>query len=173
VRADTRAIARGDRQAFARFYEAWFDRTYAAAKRLTGRDESFCLDVVQETMLRVIRSMRELNGAAELSVWMNRAVHSAAVDLLRKDSRRIRREAAMDTHATASAAEADDRIEWLLARMAELPSGDGALIAMRFGADQSLDSVGAASGMSGDAAHGRIRRAIAKLRRWAREGDRE
>ena len=173
IRATTRAIARGDREALGMLYEAWFERTYAAARRLTGRDESFCLDVVQETMLRVIRSMKELQGAAELGVWMDRAVHSAAVDLLRKDSRRIRREATRDGRLEQVAADVDDRIEWVLARMAELPAGESTLVALRLGGDRSLESVGAATGISGDAAHGRIRRALARLRRWAREDGHE
>ncbi|MBX3375552.1 MAG: sigma-70 family RNA polymerase sigma factor [Phycisphaeraceae bacterium] len=169
IRATTRAIARGDRQALGMFYERWFERTYAAARRLTGRDESFCLDVVQETMLRVIRSMKELQGAAELGAWMDRAVHSAAIDLLRRESRRIRREAKRGGHSEQVAADVDDRIEWVLARMAELPAGESTLVALRLGGDQSLESVGAATGLSGHAAQGRIRRTLARLRRWARE----
>ena len=49
----TAAIARGDSAAFARFYEARFDRAFATARDLTGRDEAFCLDVVQDAMIRV------------------------------------------------------------------------------------------------------------------------
>src|SRR5688572_24902887 len=78
----TAAIARGDRAAFGEFYEAWFDRCYAMARGMSGRDESACLDIVQEAMLRVVRRMRPLPDAAALEAWMRRVVRSAAVDSL-------------------------------------------------------------------------------------------
>ena len=56
----TAAIARGDPTAFGRFYELWFDPALALARSISGRDESFCLDVVQDCMLRVVRSMKPL-----------------------------------------------------------------------------------------------------------------
>jgi hypothetical protein len=63
----TRAIARGDRDALATFYNAWFDRSYAAARRLTGRDESFCLDVVRGSAGRQTGSRRF--GASRPQRW--------------------------------------------------------------------------------------------------------
>lgn len=172
VQATTRAIARGDRDALGQFYEAWFNPCYAMARSLTGRDESFCLDVVQETMLRVIRSMREIQSSPALHAWMKRAVHSAALDLLRREARRLRREHLRGASQERAAA-ADDRIAWVAARLAELPAGDGALVSLRLARGQTLESAGAATGLTGDAAHGRIRRALAKLKRWAREGGHE
>jgi len=41
----TAAIRRGDPEAFAVLYDAWFDRAYAIARTLTRRDESSCLDI--------------------------------------------------------------------------------------------------------------------------------
>src|SRR5690606_3993650 len=49
----TSAIARGDTEAFAQFYEIWFDRLVHMTRSITGRDESFCLDVTQDAMLRI------------------------------------------------------------------------------------------------------------------------
>ena len=54
----TALIARGDERAFATFYELWFDRALALARSISRRDESFCLDVVQDCMLRVVRMKR-------------------------------------------------------------------------------------------------------------------
>ena len=69
VQSTTAAVARGDRGALAELYERWFDECYRIARGLTRRDESFCLDVVQETMLRVIRSLRRLETEAQLRAW--------------------------------------------------------------------------------------------------------
>ncbi len=168
VRRTTAAVAKGDRAALAVLYEAWFDRCYGVARSITGRDESFCLDVVQEAMLRVIRSLPRLETSEQLEAWMIRTVHTAALDLLRKDSRRLRREIARGSAASSIQVNAtDDAITWVLAKLAEMP--DRSLVGMRIAQGRSLDAVGAAAGVSGDAAHGRIRRTLARLRRLGRE----
>ena len=92
VRSLTRAIARGDTEAFGEFYEAWFDRTFAMARSVSRRDESFCLDIVQDTMLRVVRYMKPLATEESLGNWMGRAVLSATIDRLRREKRRPERE---------------------------------------------------------------------------------
>lgn len=168
----TAAVARGDRAALAEFYELWFDRAYLLARSITRRDESFCLDVVQEGMLRIVRSVRPMGSHADLERWMVRVIHTAALDLLRREARRARREKrpmpALLPDGAAVAATAD-QIAWLRDRLRDLPPEDGQLLAARFVADRSLDEAGAAAGMSGDAAHGRIRRALNRLRSWAKE----
>jgi len=166
----TTAISRGDRAALAALYEVWFDRCYALARTLTGRDESFCLDVVQDAMLRVIRSIKPLSTQSDLSAWMTRVVHTAALDLLRRESRRLKRESARtEAGSSPSTAATEDRIAWVLAQLNELSPADRSLIGLRLGQGRTLEAVGAAAGMTGDAVHGRIRRAIAKLKRRARE----
>ncbi len=72
----TDGIVSGDDEAFTCFYETWFDRMYAEARRLTGRDESFCLDVVQDAMLRVIRKLKPLDTEPALARWVRRTVRS-------------------------------------------------------------------------------------------------
>src|SRR5882672_8286775 len=83
----TIAIASANSGACSRFYMAHFDETLAEARRATGRDESFCLDVVQEAMMRVIRSMKPIEGAEDLRRWFRRVVKTCAYDMLRKERR--------------------------------------------------------------------------------------
>lgn len=105
---------------------------------------------------------------------MNRVVHTTALDLLRREARRTRRER---THGSApagnagseDAAELTERIAWLRERISELPREDAALLGLRVMRGRTLESAGAAVGMSGDAAHGRVRRAVARLRAIAKE----
>ncbi len=54
----TAQIAAGHPEALCGFYRSWFDTIFTEARRATGRDESYCLDVVQDAMRRVIRSMK-------------------------------------------------------------------------------------------------------------------
>jgi RNA polymerase sigma factor (sigma-70 family) len=168
----TAAIARGDPAAFGRFYELWFDPALALARSISGRDESFCLDVVQDCMLRVVRSMKPLATEGAVQGWMARALFTTTVDRLRRDARRARREqraAEPGPSEPADPIEAAERIEWLRAQLAALPEGDRRLIVERFEGDKTLAAVGEALGMTGHAVHGRIRRILGRLRAAARE----
>src|SRR5258705_8447579 len=77
VREMTVAIAAGDTAALARLYRGWFDFILQEAHRCTGRDEHFCLDAVQEAMLRLIKRLPPLNNEAALTAWMKTTVRSA------------------------------------------------------------------------------------------------
>lgn len=164
------AIARGDRDAFGHFYEAWFDNCCAMARSLTRRDEAFCLDVVQNAMLRVVRSIKPMPTHAALARWMVRTVHSSAIDMLRSESRAKRRDrgaARSEASHQENHAGEPHMTEWLASALASLDDEERAMLRIRFAGDATLDAVGEVIGTSGDAAHGRLRRALAKMRRAA------
>ena len=182
----TAAIAAGDPVAFAAFYEAWFDRCYNIAVALTRRDESFCLDVVQDAMLRAIRAMKPM-ARPDLERWLVRIIHTTALDALRAERRRVQREqrwggrsahGAGSTRRDAANARVQDpahladlaeQIDWLMRALASLDAEDRALLQSRFTSDHTLEETGRAAGLTGDAAHGRLRRIVARLRTSARE----
>lgn len=169
----TRGIARGDADALAEFYARWFDRLLALASSLTRRDESFCLDVVQEAMLRVVRCIRPMRSDEDVLRWMTRVVHTTALDLLRREARRAARERRGTVPASSRDAAADtalgEQIAWVRSRLVELPPHDADLIGLRFSRGASLRAAGDAAGVTGDSAHGRIRRTLARLRTLAKE----
>jgi RNA polymerase sigma factor (sigma-70 family) len=178
VQALTKAIASGDAAAFARFYRAWFDFTLNEARRSTGRDEQFCLDAVQETMLRVIRRMKPLPHEAALSAWLRAAVRRAGIDLLRRDLRRQRREASIAQPASADASRDDDqrqrrlareRIDWLRAQLAAMPPDQARLLDLRFRLGWTLSRIASALSLKTGAVDGRINRALEQLRSSAPE----
>ena len=119
-------------------------------------------------MLRVVKGLKPLENEAQLRAWLTRTVHSTVVDMLRKESRRARREAVRRPQSE-SAAPIEEQLAWVNARLAELPGGDGRLVTLRVAQERTLDAVGASDGITGDAAHGRLRRAIGKLKMWAKE----
>lgn len=171
-----RAIAAGDEAAFAAFYTAWFPAALALARASSRRDEAFCLDVVQDVMLAVARRMPALRDERAVRAWMTTAVWNAWTDRLRQEQRRQRREQRVGAQqAQAAAAEpwtvllAGEREQWLAARVAELPASDQALLAARFGESTSVAAAGAAFGLCEDAAHGRLRRVLQRLRQRAAE----
>ncbi|MHC5065718.1 MAG: RNA polymerase sigma factor [Planctomycetota bacterium] len=170
------AIARGDEEAFAEFYELWFDRAFAMVRTVSRRDESFCLDVVQDCMMKVVKSMRPMKTEKAVAAWMGKVVLNMAVDHLRGEKRRRRREAErIDADGTGpresvpQALEEQERLLWMQKMIADLPAGDRELILQRFGSGKTLSAVGEELGISGNAAHGRIRRILARWRETAKE----
>lgn len=162
-------IARADPKALEDFYNAWFPWVVALGRALTGRDESFCLDTAQEVFLRVARSMRAMRSDEDVRRWMTRVTHTAALDLLRREARsaahgRAGRGNAAPAPDPVTDSELRERIAWLVKRMKDLPSEDRWLVLLRFGRGRSLEQTGADAGLTGDAAHGRIRRTLSRLR---------
>lgn len=170
-------IARGDSAALTVFYDQWFDRAYDMARGLTRRDEAFCLDVVQDAMLKVIRKLRPALGITTrggLDAWFTRVVHTTAIDQLRREARRHGREAgprknAQEQPSASDLAQLDERLRWLTAELSRLEGEEAALVDGRFRGERSLEVVGAAHGLSGGAVHGRVRRVLERLRRAGKE----
>ena len=175
IRTLTHAIATGDTEAFGRFYEQWFDVALAQARRCSGRDEQFCLDVVQQAMMRVIRSIKPMQSEADVSRWLRAVVQSCCYDLLRSELRRARREQVHRTVQSANAPEPDidDRLEWLRMELANLDPEVARMLSLRFRLGWTLQRIGAACGLKPGAVDGRITRALASLRAKAPEDSHE
>ena len=174
VREMTSAVARGDPEALARMYRAWFDFAFAEARRCTGRDEHFCLDAVQETMLRVIKRLPPLDSEAALAAWLKTAVRSACVDLLRRELRSRKREqnrAATDVQPAVAAQrhETQERIAWLREQLVYIDPDNARALDLRFRLGWTLARIGAAMHLRSGAVDGRINRTLDQLRAAAQE----
>ena len=170
VRELTAAVASGDSEAFARLYRGRFDEMYVEARRATGRDESFCLDIVQDAMIRVIRSMKPLETEQHLRTWLRVVVQSCAYDRLRKEARRRRWEqAAADARRAASRDDdLSEKLEWLRRELATLDDPQARLLTMRYRLGWTLRRIGDAVGLKPGAVDGRLGRLTASLRRRAK-----
>jgi RNA polymerase sigma-70 factor (ECF subfamily) len=167
-------MAAGDTRAVEAFYRQYFDDLYALARRFTGRDESFCLDVVQESVLRVIRSVQPAHTEGQFAAWLRLVVQTTAYDLLRSESRRQRRE--LTVAAAGAGREARDhgdvdseRLQWLRSQISSLDPQIIRLIELRFQDRWTLARIGEMLGLSTGAVDGRLRRALSELRSRAAE----
>lgn len=167
----TASIASGDTEAFGRFYDAWFDRSLAEAKRCSGRDESFCLDVVQDAMTRVITSMKPLPSEATLGRWMQVVIRSCAYDRIRSEQRRKRREKASGKQEALNVTENnhEQELQWLHEQIKRLDDSDVRLLIMRHRFGWTLSRIGSALGIKHGMVDRKLRRIISKLKRKARE----
>lgn len=171
-----RGIHAGDPNALSDFYKSWFDRSLAIVRARTGRDESFALDVVQDAMIRVARSVPRLDSEADLSRWMIRVLTTCALDRVKAESREQSRRAhaAPASAVTASGNPDDDSrlsvdavIQALQRHLAELKPDQRAALMLRFWLGRSLAAIGRAFSISEDSAHAKLRTSLRSLRRAA------
>ncbi len=167
VRSLTAAIVVGDTAAFTRFFRARFDQMLGDARRATGRDESFCHDVVQDAMMRVLKSLKVMDTEPDLRRWLRAVVQSCAYDRLRAEARRRRRET---RPAPVSHRDDDlhDRLVWIEQQLRSLDDHNADLLLMRHRFGWTLRQIGSALGISPGAADGRLRRIVRTLRHRAR-----
>lgn len=161
TKALSRRIAAGDTAAFAVFYEHWFDRCVVDTRRRTGLDESACLDIVQDAMLRVATRMPVFESEVELERWLRRVLVNGARDRIRSETRRVRRESQLRPEPTQQDL---DAIRELSARLAALDVESGELLRRRFDLGWTLERIGRELGLGPGAVDGRIRRVLSKLR---------
>ncbi len=165
----TVAMAAGDPAAVAVFYRRWFPFLLAAARRASGRDEAFCLDVVQEATLRVVRTVRPADTERQLRAWLRLVVQTTALDLLRRDQRRARHEAAAEPAASAAACDCDDRLAWVRAQVARFDPDLARMVEWRYEHGWTLQRIAGRLGLSIGTVDGRLRRAVGELRGRAAE----
>ena len=81
------AAQRGDRDALDRLLRRHYDRIHAVCRRIAGstRDAD---DAAQEALIRIVRAIDRFDGRASFSTWSYRIATNAALDELRKRSRR-------------------------------------------------------------------------------------
>jgi RNA polymerase sigma factor (sigma-70 family) len=175
VAALTAAVSTGDAAAVETFYRRYFDRLYDEARRATRRDEAFCLDVVQEAVLKIVRTIRPVASEAQLLVWMRLVVGTVALDLLRSERRRRVREAGVTRTPADGEVDADlerdERVAWLREQIQRLDPQIVRLIELRYVQRWTLSRIAERFKLSIGTVDGRLRRALAGLRNAAREVD--
>jgi RNA polymerase sigma factor (sigma-70 family) len=170
----TTAIASGNTEAFGRFYDRYFPAVYGLARRVSGRDEAFCLDVVQDAMLRIVKHVRPLPDEDALLRWLGAVVRSTVYDLLRSEIRRRRRETRREKETPErelDATDLEEQLAWIRREMGSLDPEDAWLLAMRHRWGWTLNRIGEALGLGTTTVDRRIRRVTARLRRGATDAE--
>ena len=166
----TAGMAAGDAAAVDAFYRRWFPFLYAAARRASGRDESFCLDVVQEATLRVVRTVRAADTERQLRAWLRLVVQTTALDLLRRERRRAGHEAAVAAGVGGGPhGEDDGRLAWLREQVARFDPALARMVEWRYEHGWTLRRIAERLGLSVGTVDGRLRRALVDLRGRAAE----
>jgi RNA polymerase sigma-70 factor (sigma-E family) len=153
-------IGASDRRAFDAFVTASSDRLLRTAYLLTG-DRGHAEDVVQTALLRTARRWRTARGAPE--PYARAVVVNLAKDRWRQLSRRPDE---TPIEVDLPSAEHDGLLDRdLLLRAARgLPSGQRAVLVLRFFDDLSVEDTAAALGCSTGTVKSQTSRALANLR---------
>jgi RNA polymerase sigma-70 factor, ECF subfamily len=82
-----RAATAGDRSALEDLLGRHLDRVHAICRRVTGHPED-ALDATQEALLAVARGIHRYDGRSAFTTWLYRVATNAALDEVRRRSRR-------------------------------------------------------------------------------------
>ena len=80
------AAGRGDRNALDALLARHLDRVHAVCRRICGPDDA--LDATQNALIGISRAIDRFDGRAAFTTWIHRIATNAALDELRRRSRR-------------------------------------------------------------------------------------
>jgi RNA polymerase sigma-70 factor, ECF subfamily len=111
--------AKGDKKAFRRLYDHYAPFIWRIVFRSAGNDHDAAEEIVQETFIRIHRSLKSFNASSSLGTWIYRIAFNASQSFL---SKRARLRAPMvpfiddrpDPHGLAEAYETRDLVNTVL-----------------------------------------------------------
>lgn len=154
--------ARRDSSAFEQIVSFYMNPALAVARQILW-DHALAEDAVQESFLRVVRKREQYVRNSPFSCWFYAIVRNVCVDMLRQ---RTRQEQAVEDIANGAG---QTQTTWT--DLSEVPSlldilapGERDVLVLRIVHDLQFRDVGAALGISEEAAKKRAQRALRRLR---------
>ncbi|MCW1916144.1 sigma-70 family RNA polymerase sigma factor [Luteolibacter sp. GHJ8] len=153
-------------QAFRRLVDRHCDLVFSVAGRVT-RDPDLARDVSQQVFSKLAAKPASVPANVPLAAWLHRTCRSLAIDLVRSEEARRKRESAhshpfeMNSEPTPDWSRLEPVIDSLID---ELPEMERRAVLLRFYEKRSHGAIGAALGLSEEAARKRIDRALERLR---------
>jgi RNA polymerase sigma factor (sigma-70 family) len=155
-------LERDSEEAFRELAERHVGLVYSTAQRLLGNRE-LAEEVTQTVFMILAAKGRRLKGMT-LAGWLHRTTRLSALQALRAECRRQRREerfAVLESNENDGWARIEPHLDEALNELGET---DRSAVVLRFLEEKSLREVGETLGVSEDAARMRIQRAVTKLR---------
>lgn len=158
----TRGMAKGQEEAYALLLARYGWRLFRMAVGHLHGDISTAEDLIQETMLRVVRRPKICDTEDELCNWLGMIVRNVAIDHLRREVSQRRRLMNMGVPAEGyEPIQPDDLVELALRR---LDPPEVELIMLRYQQGLSVREVAKRLEITEEAAESRLSRARSRLR---------
>lgn len=164
-----RALA-GEPDGFRVLVERYSHALFRLAFRMTG-NESDAEDIVQESFLRIWKSLKSYDSRASFSTWIYRIAANCALDHLRGRRRKaldqLDEQAPLPTSAPgperlAFGGQISERVATALG---QLTAQERTAFVLRHHEELSIDEISSALGVSREATKNSVFRAVQKLRR--------
>ena len=110
----TEAVAAGDEQAFGAFYDRYYDRLFRYLVVLTRGDETRTRDLLQVTLIKVVRAIKPFEEECRLWQWLKTIARNTFLDSIRQASRIPNLIPLFEMDAELSSAPDDGDGEWPL-----------------------------------------------------------
>jgi RNA polymerase sigma factor (sigma-70 family) len=162
-------VASQSESAFAALVERHIGMVHSAALRHVG-DSILAQDITQAVFIILARKAGTLGPDTILSTWLYRTTHHAAVDALKIQRRRQRRE--QEAYMQSALLNDDPNSAWkqlsplLEEAMASLVESDRAALVLRYFEKKTGAEIALALKVSPEAAQKRVTRALERLRRY-------
>ena len=155
----------GSQAAFAALVQRHIDLVHSAARRQV-QSADVAEEVSQSVFLDLAREARRFDPNVPVVAWLHLVTRRTAIDIVRRETRRQQREQqAAELDAMKPTTRDWTAVEPLLDEaVATLDDRDRTAILLRYFENKPLRDVGAALGLSDDAAQKRVSRAVEQLR---------
>ena len=173
----------GDERGFGQFFDRYAHLLAAFVVRRTRLDRAAVEDVVQNAMIRTVRSLGQYRGEASLLTWMCQIARSELADRQRREQRRpkitsydadaglgaaVEQIAAADAIRPVVAFGDGARGEAVRQTLAALPERQAQVLELKYGDDLSVEEIAVQLGMTVTAAQSLLARARSAFRdAWA------
>lgn len=158
----------GSEPAFSELVRRHIDLVYGTAWRMVGGDAHLAKDVAQCVFIDLAKKAGELRRYVVLAGWLYRHTTFTASKMVRSEQRRRNRERIASEMSALHEKNVEEAWEQIAPRLDEclnaLKADDRDALVLRFLKHEDLRMVGAALGISEDAAQKRVSRALEKLR---------
>ncbi|MBA4191855.1 MAG: hypothetical protein C0467_28075 [Planctomycetaceae bacterium] len=155
----------GDRSAFARLVERYWDRLYRWLYHVT-RDRHAAEDLTQETFLKALAALKSFRPGSNFRAWVFRIGHNNFVNQKRADRRtkhQLPEDAAAPDIGTEAAIENRETLEVVAKAVAELPEDFRAALTLRVEEELSFREVAKILNTTEETARWRVFKARQKL----------
>ncbi|RYD46426.1 MAG: sigma-70 family RNA polymerase sigma factor, partial [Verrucomicrobiaceae bacterium] len=158
--------ANRDESAFRELVGRHLDLVHTVARRVTANDE-LARDAAQTTFVKLAREVAKVPRTVSLVAWLHRTSRCTAVDLVRSEDRRRKREELAYRHAPMNATPEPEweRLAPVIDEAVDsLPAADRELVLAKYYGNESFAGIAARFGWTEANARKRASRSLEKLR---------